>query len=400
MSFVGYLDKIGLGSQGKRKDSERSHRCGLQLNSGPQLSTDSLAHSSPPSIITNADLDSIVSTMDTDEDMDPGEDRSSNNRMDSLKDNRDVEINEGEDYDEDEEDDGDPSTNPEYPCKFGPDDTFDEERLMNEEHWSRGQLDLWYKIRARGSYPLFPPHWMLDFSNLPDELFVEPGEEPIIGARNRKKEVRGILAFDALMQLGSRVRDKWECGMFSEKWLGKELGKYVEWAMKDGEIPSTYTGVFAISGAPIFETCEWRMSKRMTELAERHRTALETSRQFYASRRGSLLPNYLTDPSNPNTKPSTLLPSPLPPHGEAPPANLYGFAIVGCVVALVTLNTAKLEAPTRTLLVVDYLDHRMDVWNAIAVALVVVQARDEQRARVDWARKIAAEVGPWEEEDL
>jgi len=61
----------------------------------------------------------------------------------------------------------------------------------------------------------------------------------------------------------------------------------------------------------------------------------------------------------------------------------------------VTLNTAKLEAPTRTLLVVDYLDHQMDVWNAIAVALVVVQARDEQRARVDWARVIAPEVGPW-----
>lgn len=37
----------------------------------------------------------------------------------------------------------------------------------------------------------------------------------------------------------------------------------------------------------------------------------------------------------------------------------------------------------------------MDVWNAIAVALVVVQARDEQRARVDWARVIAPEVGPW-----
>ncbi|RPB19580.1 hypothetical protein L211DRAFT_621952 [Terfezia boudieri ATCC MYA-4762] len=401
MSFIGYLDKMGLEGQEKRRDSEIPRRRGIQLNSGSQRSADSPPHSSPPSIISNADPDSIVSTMDTNDDMDAGEDLFSNSQMDVLEDDRNVEINEGGGYDEDEEDDGDPSTNPEYPCKFGPDDTFDEERLMKEEHWSRGQLDLWYKIRARGSYPLFPPHWMLDFSNLPDELFVGPGEEPIIGARNRKREVRGILAFDALMQLGGRVRDKWESGMFSEKWLGKELGKYVDWAMKDGEIPSTYTGVFAISGAPIFETCEWRMSKRMSELAERHRTALETSRQFYASRRGSLLPSYLTDPSNPSSNPSTLLPSPLPPHGEAPPANLYGFAIVGCVVALVTLNTAKLEAPTRTLLVVDYLDHRMDVWNAIAIALVVVQARDEQRARVDWARKIAAEVEPWGgEEDL
>jgi len=280
MPFRGYLNKIGLGSQEKRKDSEIPHRRGIQLTSGSQT------HSPPPSIIGNTDLDSIISSMDASEDMDGGSGNSRIDSLESLADDGGIEINDGAVYDEEEEDDGDPSTNPEYPCKFGPDDTFDEERLMNEEHWSRGQLDLWYKIRARGSYPLFPAHWMLDFSNLPDELFVEQGAEPIIGARNRKGEVRGILAFDALMQLGSRVRDKWESGMFNEKWLGKELGKYVEWAMRDGEIrmipylprieflgnmranadlwedvASTYTGVFAISGAPIFETCERRMSK-------------------------------------------------------------------------------------------------------------------------------------------
>ena len=32
----------------------------------------------------------------------------------------------------------------------------------------------------------------------------------------------------------------------------------------------------------------------------------------------------------------------------------------------------------------------MDVWNAIAVALMVTQARDEQMERIEWGRKIAS----------
>lgn len=121
------------------------------------------------------------------------------------------------------------------------DENLDEQVLMEQEHWSRGQLDIWHKIRGRGAYPIFPPNWMLDFSNLPDELFVDPGTEPIIGAVNKKMEVRAILAFDNLMQLGGRVRDKWESGRPVERWLAKELGKYVQWAKKDGDIRRSFT---------------------------------------------------------------------------------------------------------------------------------------------------------------
>lgn len=134
----------------------------------------------------------------------------------------------------------------------------------------------------------------------------------------------------------------------------------------------------------------------MAELAERHRTALETSRQFYASQQPSA---HLNPKNAPN--PSSLLPplpQPLPLAGEPAAASLYGFAIVGCIVALVTLNTGNLEAQTRTLHVMDYRDPGVDVWNAIAVALMVTQARDEQMERVEWGRKIASGnvgLGDW-----
>ena len=124
----------------------------------------------------------------------------------------------------------------------------------------------------------------------------------------------------------------------------------------------------------------------MAELAERHRVALETSRQFYASR-------HRRKPDNNSNQPP-----PLPPAGEPPAANLYGFAVVGCIIALVTLNTGKVEARTRTLHVMDYRDPGMDVWNAIAVGLMVTQARDEQVERVEWGRKIASGVAGLEDQ--
>lgn len=53
----------------------------------------------------------------------------------------------------------------------------------------------------------------------------------------------------------------------------------------------------------------------------------------------------------------------------------------------------------RTLLVVDYNDPGMDVWNAVAVALMVTHARDEQMARVAWGRQIVAGIEDVGEED-
>ena len=184
---------------------------------------------------------------------------------------------------------------------------------------------------------------------------------------------------------------------------------------------STYMDVFVTTATPDYEACERRMSKvsplslsleplslspsvtdshppslqRMAELAERHRSALETSRQFYASRHPRVHPNP-NSTSNPLSPLPPLL-QPLPSAGEPAAASLYGFAVVGCIVALVTLNTGKLEAQTRTLHVMDYRDPGMDVWNAVAVALMVTQARDEQMVRVEWGRKIACDMGGLED---
>lgn len=227
MSFVGYLDKITLETAGgdRRKDTKPTRRRGIQRRSRSPAIIDS--GSTPSSLIAHLAPDSAA--MDTSED-----DHSTNSTRQELDSNSIGYEDEDEQIADDDHDEV--TTNPDNPFEFAPHETFDEERLMEQEHWSRGQLDLWHKIKGRGSYPLFPQNWMLDFSNLPDELFVDSDMAPIIGAVNRKMEVRAILAFDNLMNLGGRVRDKWESGLAVERWLGKELEKYVVWAMKDGDI--------------------------------------------------------------------------------------------------------------------------------------------------------------------
>ncbi|KAF8461366.1 hypothetical protein BDZ91DRAFT_851065 [Kalaharituber pfeilii] len=339
MSFVSYLDKMKFRPPTGTRD-------------GTQAGPRGIHHNLPPSTIMVRTSSSLVDQPPSASAMDTSDDMSDSGRMVAEDEEYHDEGEDGEDTDLDIVDaDEEGSDSGGYYIEGEVDESFDEERLMEKEHWSRGQLDLFAKVRARGTYPIFPAHWMLDFSNLPDELFVEPEERGLVEALNKNCEVRAILAFDALMQLGGRIRDKLESGQRVEGFVKKEMQKYIDWAMKDGDIPSTYTGVFALAASPDFEACERRMQKRMAELADRHRIARETTRQFFFDTLSQQNPSGTSDP---------------PP---SPP-----------------LQTST-ASPSS-----DAFDIGMDVWNAITVALMVIQARDEQVERVRWVQRLMGRV--------
>ena len=163
MSFVGYLDKMKL----------------YTGHGGDAAASDGL-HPDPDSIMVRRESSCIVQAPSVSE-MDIADDSTMHDLDDSNHGNED------EDTDVDDRE-------PEY--FFAEDEEeFDEQTLMEKEHWSRGQLDLFTKVRSRGSYPIFPANWMLDFSNIPDQLFVQPNEDAIIGALNKNQEHRGYLKF-------------------------------------------------------------------------------------------------------------------------------------------------------------------------------------------------------------
>lgn len=71
---------------------------------------------------------------------------------------------------------------------------------------------------------------------------------------------------------------------------------------------------------------------------------------------------------------------------------VYGLAICGPRIAIVALSSADPKnGVVRTLVVCDFTDAGQDLWNAVAVAMVSLAARDEARERAG-AEEYDAEV--------
>ena len=63
---------------------------------------------------------------------------------------------------------------------------------------------------------------------------------------------------------------------------------------------------------------------------------------------------------------------------------VYGLAICGPRIAVVALSAADpTDGAVRTLVVCDFTDAGQDLWNAVAVAMVCIAARDEARERAE-----------------
>jgi hypothetical protein len=75
----------------------------------------------------------------------------------------------------------------------------------------------------------------------------------------------------------------------------------------------------------------------------------------------------------------------LRPRGPLEPKDyptVYGLAICGPRIAVVALSAADPDdGVVRTLAVCDFTDSGQDLWNAVAVAMVCLAARDEARER-------------------
>lgn len=70
---------------------------------------------------------------------------------------------------------------------------------------------------------------------------------------------------------------------------------------------------------------------------------------------------------------------------------IYGIAVAGPIVALVTQNTRDPESDAqgpKTMAVLDLSDTEMDFWNAVAIALMVIAAREDELEREGWYRSV------------
>jgi hypothetical protein len=83
------------------------------------------------------------------------------------------------------------------------------------------------------------------------------------------------------------------------------------------------------------------------------------------------------------------------PRPDTASSTVYGLAVAGCVVALVTLDAANVDNPTaRTMGILDFSDFTLDFWNSVAVALVVFAAREDELERNEFYMSNNLEKAP------
>lgn len=155
--------------------------------------------------------------------------------------------------------------------------------------------------------------------------------------------------------MGLRVKEKADLGLPTEKFIGREIQKYIDWSEKDGGYNKhRFIPVLTIVTARPREAIE-SISKKITDqmdfLAEKHRANL-------------VLPEQRTNEVGE-----------VEIYSRQPPL-LYGIIVAQTKTIFVTLDSSDPHAKLRHIAHVDLREEGHAVWNGLAIAIVAVIARN------------------------
>jgi hypothetical protein len=226
-------------------------------------------------------------------------------------------------------------------------------------------------------------------------------------------------ALDALLQLGVRARDRVIVGKSPEHVLARGIHDYLNWAYYDGELAKR-------KFIPIIEITEARRGEDIGDAIARVMATLRGYAEEYRKKRGagkgeakpadsegkdsgSSPPSPAAGASNPKgkakgkekgrpTEPSDrtvenhssslreILTNTFAHDDAATPAHpptspdllptLFGVVVAHTVVAIVTCDASNTNRSGRNIALLDFSDADQDVWNAFAVAILIIMARN------------------------
>ncbi|KAG5519232.1 hypothetical protein PMAC_002320 [Pneumocystis sp. 'macacae'] len=258
---------------------------------------------------------------------------------------------------------------------------------------------LFTRIQYRGMQPLFPASWKIDFLGLPSTLFVQNNSNfrpPLCSMNNTDGgEFRGKLAFKRLMFLGRDIRDRIQLSKeysFShdslsiEPYILNELKRFQQWMEKDSlglyapkKIKIPYLIFVSSYYSDFSKNVDVNINNNYIIVAEKMENKLREAAQYHRQR---ILSKYIDEysyissisPQDENENTQITMIDKFP--------TIYGFAICGSQIAIVSLNSSDSKNPIRTLLVIDYSNTTQDLWSAIAISLTMVASRDEA---IEWS---------------
>ena len=248
--------------------------------------------------------------------------------------------------------------------------------------WSEAEKDLFYHLSLRGFEPLLPRNWMMDFPTLPLSLYATDGADPLIKP-SKQDEFRAIKAIRDLIDLGRHVRGKVKCNKRPEPMIWRRFMTFLRWAFSDADIIlSSETTYLRTHAVVILENGRSTQDALQTLTTEMRRLASDWLQVVPANTLSS------HRDSSPSLAESLELPT------------IHGILICSAVVMIVTktveghqaryhpqifspdsYNSSATDkddeaADMRMIATLDFSDSRQDVWNALALAIVVTCIRD------------------------
>lgn len=207
--------------------------------------------------------------------------------------------------------------------------------------WPADTHNLIQRIKKRGREPILPSHWQLDFSFLPDGLFMpQTSTTPAYISARSDRHFRATKAFADLIEMGARARDDVLLRIDPEVMLLNRVVRYLQWAEQDsgmqGKMAKFIDSEYGTKTTPIRDIQD----------------ALEN--KLINLRRGL---RRIT-------------------HGYEMPT-VYGLLATHTVIAVVAYNPDHEEVRgMREIALFDFGLKDYDVWNAFAMALLVMHIRD------------------------
>ena len=103
----------------------------------------------------------------------------------------------------------------------------------NSGIWSLQEEDLFHRLAMRGFEPLIPGNWLIDFTTFPQSIFdVEDGDPALIQSKVTR-QFRAIFQLRSLVMMGMRARDRSLVKLPCEPIMRSIIKSYISWALED-----------------------------------------------------------------------------------------------------------------------------------------------------------------------
>lgn len=255
--------------------------------------------------------------------------------------------------------------------------------------WSHAEKDLFSHLALRGFEPLLPKNWMNDFKTLPLSLYATNDIEIPLMQSNLLREFHAIRALRDLFDLGNIARG----GSFSQnrQWpelkIQKRIENFITWALKDVNMHSSQRpNLIPVHTVTAMKTGQ-STQEAIQDLAASLHTLARRWRQACDIRESIEIGGHeLTLTSNDNEDTRVV-----DSDDEEELPILYGVLICSTIIMIVTMNShhaassAKMGKPfdheadsssgLRLIATFDFSNKGQDVWNALAIVILVMCIR-------------------------